>query len=103
PAARPQVYYRATTAKENRVLTKEKSRVPDLHRGGLDDPQGESRLARHGPSKPWSDKDSGLASIKSGLVALRDFAAPYDRSGSRVPITASQHCSPLRLDERTRH
>jgi hypothetical protein len=28
------------------------------------------------------DKDSGLASIKSGLAALRDFDAAFDRFGS---------------------
>jgi hypothetical protein len=33
--------------------------------------------------KPWSDKDSGLASIKSGLAALRGFDVAYDRVGSK--------------------
>ena len=32
--------------------------------------------------KAWRDKDSGLASTKSGLAALRDFDAAFVRLGS---------------------
>ena len=36
----------------------------------------------HPLPQPWTDKDSGLAGIKSGLGALRDFDATFDRFGS---------------------
>jgi hypothetical protein len=34
--------------------------------------------------KPWSGKGNGLASTKSGLAALRDFDAAFDRFGSNA-------------------
>ena len=46
-------------------------------------------------------QDSGLASIKSGLVALRDFDAALDRFGSKARITAAHHLQPLFLNKET--
>jgi hypothetical protein len=44
----------------------------------------------HPLPKPWSGKDSGLASPKSGLAALRDFDAAFDRFGRLEPVEVLQ-------------
>jgi hypothetical protein len=42
-----------------------------------------------------------LASIKSALVALRDFDPAYVSKGSQAAVTAAQHWRPVMLDQQT--
>jgi hypothetical protein len=55
----------------------------------------------HPLSPVMEQQDSALASIKSGLVALRDFGSAYRRFGSQPAFTASQHIQPVLILKQT--